>query len=338
MLQSQGRRTEMSRPVHVLELPHHEMVEVIRSTDAPVFLAVNPVEFHGPHLSLHNDKLITEGLSRDLHAALAAGRSDFPFLVAHDLELGVEPCSGPGTRHVPYALVRRAVLEAVRALAEVGAKRIVINTFHGGGLHNLAIEEACRTFARAGGRAFAPLAVALRAMVELDPALLDDAVATVPAAERARVAEDLRFDFHAGWLETSLALHYAPESVSPRYVDLPPAAALTRDPLLGMLSRTARTLGSKRTAAELDFLATAVSWPRLRPFVGYTGRPHLATAEAGARIAARFIERYAAAARDVLEGDADPPAAPFRFLPALTLGGRLAPTFVPPGDIDAALP
>lgn len=328
----------MTAPIHILDLPHHEMVDVIRSTDAPIFLAVNPVEFHGPHLSLHNDRLITEGLSRDLHAALARGRDDYPFLVAHDLELGAEPCSGPGTRHVSYALVRSAVLEAVRALEELGAKRIVINTFHGGGLHNLAIEEACRAFGRSGGRAFGPLAVALRAMVDLDPALLADAVATVPDVHRAAVAEDLRFDFHAGWLETSLALHYAPQSVSPRYVDLRPAAALRRDPLLGLLSRTAAAIGARSTATELDFLATAVSWPRLRPFVGYTGRPHLATAEAGARIAARFIERYAAVAKDVLEGGAELPRAPFRYLRAVTLGGRLAPTFVPPRDIDAALP
>ncbi|MBL9025461.1 MAG: creatininase family protein [Myxococcales bacterium] len=325
----------MTKPIPILELSHAEMVETIRATDAPVFVAVNPVEFHGPHLSLHNDKLVTEGLSRDLHAALADGRADFPFLVAHELELGVEPCSGPGTRHVPYAHVRAVLLETVRALAEIGVKRIVINTFHGGGLHNLAIEEACAAFTKGGGRAFAPLAIALRSMVDLDPTLLEDALQVVPEAERRAVAEDLRFDFHAGWLETSLALHYAPTSVSPRFTSLRPAPSLAPDPLLRGATTIARLVGARGLATELDFLATAVTWPRLRPFIGYTGRPHLASAEAGARIAATFIARYAEAARAVLYGAADQPRAPFRFLPALTLGGRLAPTFVPLSDIDA---
>ena len=320
----------MTDAVMLLELPHHEMVRLVRSTDAPVFVAVNPVEFHGPHLSLHNDKLVTEGLSREIHA--------FPFLVAHDLEVGAEPCSGPGTRHVPYRHVRATLLETVRALAEIGARRIVINTFHGGGLHNLAIEQACRAFEAAGGRAFGPLAIALRAMVEFDPALLGDAIETLPDRERAAVVDELRFDFHAGWLETSLALHYAPASVSPRHVDLAPAVSLPRDRFIGAASAVAHRFGAGGLAAELDFLATAATWTRVRPFVGYTGRPHLATAEAGRRIAARFVERYAEAAEAVLYGKGEIPRAPFRYLPALTLGGRLEPTFVPADGIVADPP
>ena len=35
-----------------------------------MFVPVNPVEYHGPHLSLHNDAVITRGVARDLHAAL----------------------------------------------------------------------------------------------------------------------------------------------------------------------------------------------------------------------------------------------------------------------------
>ncbi len=328
----------MTSPVFLLDLPHHRMVELLASTDAPVFVAVNPVEFHGPHLSLHNDRLVTEGLSRDLHAALAKGRSGpFPYLVAHDLELGVEPCSGPGTRHIAYASVREALLETVRALAEVGAKKLVINTFHGGGLHNLAIEAACDAFERAGGRAFAPLAVALQAMVDFDHELLADPLATLPEPERSRVRETLRFDFHAGWLETSLALHYAPGSVSPEHRALPPAPSLGRDRAIGFASAVARRLGAAAISAELDFLASAATWTKLRPFPGYTGFPALATAEAGRRIASRFVARYVELAEPVLFGEAPCPRAPFRYLPALTLGGRLEPTFVPTADVRAAL-
>jgi creatinine amidohydrolase len=339
VLQGEGEGT-LTEAVFLLDLPHHEMVRAIASTEAPVFLAINPVEFHGPHLSLHNDRLVTDGLSRDLHAALAAERGgSFPLLVAHDLELGVEPCSGPGTRHVAYANVRATLLEAVRALAEVGVRRLVINTFHGGGLHNLAIEAACDAFERTGGRAFAPLAVALQAMVSFDDTLLADALATLEEPERGRVREGLRFDFHAGWLETSLALHYAPASVSPRHRELAPAPSLGRDRALGLASTLARRFGAAGVAAELDFLASAATWTRQRPFLGYTGFPRLASAEAGRRIAAAFVAQYIAMGRDVLYGAPRPtPRAPFRFLPALTLGGRLEPTFVPTPEVKASIP
>lgn len=42
------------------------------SSGAPVYLPVNPIEYHGPHLSLLNDHLISVGLAGDLHAELAS--------------------------------------------------------------------------------------------------------------------------------------------------------------------------------------------------------------------------------------------------------------------------
>src|SRR5690606_8248048 len=137
---SSTMRSNVTTPIHVLDLPHREARALLASTDAPVFLAMNPVEFHGPHLSLHNDRLITAGLSRDLHRALARDRTDYPYLVVDDLELGVEPASGPGSRHARFADAVRIVVEACRALVELGARRAVLNTFHGGALHNLAID------------------------------------------------------------------------------------------------------------------------------------------------------------------------------------------------------
>jgi len=64
-------------------------------------------------------------------------------------------------------------------------------------------------------------------------------------------------------------------------------------------------------------------------------RPDLASAECGRCIAERFVERYAEVGERVLwEGEAAP-RAPFSFLEALTLGGRLEPTFVPVAEVTA---
>src|SRR5438105_3637126 len=103
----------------------------LTATGAPVYLPINPVEYHGPHLSLHNDALISRGLATDLHARLAARHPEWPFLVADDLEVGVDPCPGRGTRHTPYPIACALIREACRALAELGAERVVLMTFHG---------------------------------------------------------------------------------------------------------------------------------------------------------------------------------------------------------------
>ncbi len=330
----------MTTATNVLDLPHHEARSLLSATRAPVFVAMNPVEFHGPHLSLHNDRHVTAGLSRDLHARLSEGRSDYPFLVVDDLELGVEPASGPGSRRTSYADARRAIVETCRALVELGARRAVINTFHGGALHNLAIDEGVRVFERAGGRAVAPLAIALARMVDFDEADVADALDVVHAtpAERAALRASVRFDFHAGWLETSLALHYAPRTVSPIHRELPPAPELGRDRALALAERVARTVGAGRISDELAFVSTAATWSRLRPFLGYTGMPHLASREAGARLADRFVDRYAEVARAVLDGGASAPRAPFAWMPWLTLNGRVDATHVPTDQVASRAP
>ena len=53
----------------LLDLPHRE-ARRLAAEDRPVYLLVNPVEYHGPHLSLHNDQHVSLGLTGALDAAL----------------------------------------------------------------------------------------------------------------------------------------------------------------------------------------------------------------------------------------------------------------------------
>ena len=51
-------------PVSLFDLPHDAARRLVQS-GAPVYLFVNPVEYHGPHLPLHNDRIIAHGIARD---------------------------------------------------------------------------------------------------------------------------------------------------------------------------------------------------------------------------------------------------------------------------------
>src|SRR5260370_8464775 len=144
----------------------HAQARALLAAGAPVFLPVNPVEYHGPHLSLHNDGLVSRGLGRDIHAVLAQSEGDWPCLVTSDLEVGVDPCPGPGTRATPFRQVRSLVLEACRRLVELGAQRVVLVTFHGGPLHNLPLDSGVRWLTAHGVRPLAPLNLLLRAMLD----------------------------------------------------------------------------------------------------------------------------------------------------------------------------
>jgi creatinine amidohydrolase len=311
------------------ELPHAR-ARALLASGAPVYLPVNPVEYHGPHLSLHNDALISQGVLRDIHKAVVQECDDWPLLVASDLEVGVDPCPGPGTRVTPYRDVRALVVQACRRLADLGAQRVVLVTFHGSPLHSLAIDAGVRCLSRAGVRALSPMNLLLRAMLEIRPEDYADAYATIrDDEERALAMREANTDFHAGFIETSLSLHYAPESVDPGYTRLPPCPAIAPDVGLLAAARVAAWLGRAALARELRFAAVGSGWYALRPFPGYTSRPHRATREAGATIARYMVGEFAAVTARVLRGVEEAPAPIMRWIAPLTLGGSIPTGGVP---------
>jgi len=315
----------VTAPIHLFDLPHDEARRLLGS-GAPVFMFVNPVEYHGPHLSLHNDRLISLGLAGDLHARLARTRVDLPFLVGADLEIGIDPAPGPGSRHTPYALARELVREACRALCELGATEVVLMTFHGAPLHNLVLEAGAEVCREMGAKALVPMHLLLEDMLLLtDPSPYAPAVAHVDdQAARERLLSSLRTDFHAGFFESSLTLHYAPDSVSECIGSLPPCPEVTPDPSLQLLSKAAQLVGRTVFANELAFAAIGRGWGEMRPFYGYTSEPAHAAASAGQFFAKIIVDRFAAATMAVLHGGAAAPQPVLRWVETLSLGGRLS--------------
>jgi creatinine amidohydrolase len=308
--------------MNLLDTPHARAREALAS-GAPVWLPINPIEYHGPHLSLRNDALLCAGLTRDLHRRISARWPTWPLLEACDLEIGVQPVPGPGSRAVTYQAAKRAIVLACGALAELGARRVVLATFHGSPLHGLAIEAGVRYLRARGVQAVAPFNLLLHRLLRTDSSCFSDAYQWVedPSERRAMVAA-FPYDFHAGFLETSFALHYAPQSVDPRYRDLPDCPVVTRDPVLKAASATAARLGRIWLSRELDIAACGTGWYALRPFPGYTGKPRLASAQSGALLARKFVDLIADDVADALDGR-PPPFRPLAWwLPVLSLGGR----------------
>jgi creatinine amidohydrolase len=309
--------------LRLLDLPHRDAERAL-ATGAPVFLPVNPVEYHGPHLSLHNDRLISLALSKGLHARLVARHPTWPLLLAEDVEIGVEPCPGPGTRHTPYGTAVRVIRETCRALAELGARRVVFMTFHGSPLHAGALEEGIDELAKHGVPGYSPFNIVVRNLVEPgDLELYSEAVASVPAAERQAVLRELPLDFHAGFFETSMALWAAPDSVSASHVDLPPCPPIPVDERLELAAIVAAAAGKAQLARDLGFASRGVGWQQLRPFPGYTGRPALASRAAGDVFARAILDLYDAPADDVLFGRVRSPAPIMQWTRHATLDGRI---------------
>jgi creatinine amidohydrolase len=304
----------------LFDLPQSQL-KTLLATGTPVYLTVNPVEFHGPHLSLHNDRFISLGLIRDLHAQIGRGA---PLLIADDLEVGVGPAPGPGSRPTPFSIVRSLIVEACERLADLGAQRVVIMTFHGDPLHNVAIAAGVAALKARGVIALSPFNDLLAEMLVLEPHRFAPALAHVPEPLRTEMLGELKYDFHAGFFETSIALHYAPETVSPDYVHLPPCPPVTSFRPFAIASKVAGKLGVSTLAQELAFAARGKGWHAVPGYPGYTSRPSLATPEAGAFFAREIVARFAGVSERVLYQNGKEPAPIMSWSAALSLNGRLA--------------
>jgi creatinine amidohydrolase len=120
-----------------------------------------------------------------------------------------------------------------------------------------------------------------------------------------------------------MALHCAPESVSPDYRSLPPCPDVRPQQSFMLAARAARAVGAETLARELTFAAIGLGWNALRPFPGYTGRPHRATPQAGAIFARAILDGYEPLVEDVMAGRAQSPPPIMSWAGTLSLGGRL---------------
>lgn len=275
----------------------------------------------GPHLPLHNDELISRGLARELVDEVWPGQD---VLVGGRLEMGVDPCPGPGSRGFSHDAVKAAVVQAADTLWDLGAKKLVVMTFHGLPLHEHELEAGCERFRRRGGRALNPMNVVMDTLITVDGRRFAPAVAHVADEhERLALLDAIPLDFHGGFFETSLTLHHAPASVAPDWTSLKPCPPLPLDPALARREKAARRLGKTRLADELRVAAYSQGWATIRPFPGYTSAPHRATPQAGAYFAERLRELIAPVLRAVLEDGRRAPKPVMEWVLWATLGGRM---------------
>ena len=283
--------------IRLFERPHAEALRLV-SSGAPVYVFLNPVEFHGPHLPLNTDYLISWNLAQRLHerihTALAAGSE---VLVGDVIQLGVDPAPGPGSQHTPRRELTRILLRSLKGLVKLGVQRVVFMTFHGSPGQAAVIEKGIRWLRSQGVPSLNPFNLVLQQLIEYDPRRFDSVFALIsePRA-REKWRAQMGHDFHGGMLETSFLLDLAPEHVAPSYQELPDAPDLRGAPLLRAAAQVAAVLGRQRLSTELRFASIAVEWTRLNPHPGYTGAPRWASPEMGALLVEDALRDYARAA------------------------------------------
>ena len=274
------------------------------------FVAIGPLEVHGPHLPLGTDIFVAEDL-RDRYVEDFLKRyPGHSAVVLPTVPIGGDALPMNGSLDVSARDLEGFLVAWGRGLSRGGFRYLVVADNHGGPRHLLAAEAASRTLWRRHHVALLnPFVEEFRRMVDLDEELLDSV-----EMDAGRVG-DLS-DLHAGTNETSLAL--ASDRILPvdDYTGLP-----RRDPpppgrVAGTMASLLGLLGARRLSMEVRRLGSVIAWAGSEG-PGYIGAPGEASSEAGERMIAYRAEVAAEMIDRILAGEspaARPPLWPLRLL------------------------
>jgi creatinine amidohydrolase len=245
---------------------------------------IGAIEAHGPHLPLGADALGAVDQLGDVQAYLLA--EGFPSIIGPPLNIGITTEAGddqrdgtsiyPGSLTISSATFVALYVDLLRSLNVNGFKRLFLYSGHLGGRHLTAMAnaavQASRDFPGLDAYALIDSERLARLNLPASPNILPivDGL-NFPMLKDMLGGSEPAFTTHADGWETSLMLHYRPDSVRDGYADLPPSPSL---PFLKAEEAGDRTLNP----------------------LGIGGFPtSTATAEVGRRIAAYRTQRIGAA-------------------------------------------
>ena len=163
-------------------------------------LPVAAVEQHGPHLPLHVDATLLQGV---IDAALPQLPADLPalFLPPQNVGFSTEHTAFPGTLTLSPATVIALWTELGACVARAGVKKLLLLNGHGGQVSVMDIvarelRQQCGLLVYSASWFSLPLPDAVQGLFS---------------------AEEHRFGIHAGEIETSMMLHLAPQTVRMEY-------------------------------------------------------------------------------------------------------------------------
>lgn len=231
------------------------------SLRAPEFARIDPmrtiailptaaIEQHGPHLPVGTDLIINEHLCAFL-AESAPADMDLRILPMMAVGKSNEHLWCPGTLTLSASTALAAWTEIGLSVARAGVKKIVILNSHGGNADLISI-----------------LARELRVQAGMLAVRLGWGAMGLP--EGMYSPQETRFGIHGGDVETSLLLHFRPETVE-----------------MGA-ARDFRSTAETGTISPVGAVAYGWVSSDLNP-AGVVGEAHLATAEKGRATAAHFV-------------------------------------------------
>ncbi len=275
-----------------------------------LFMAVSPLEAHGPHLPVGSDLMISEALCDRYITAFSEAFPDYQPVRLPSLVLGADVLPRLGSIGVPARLLEQTLVHCAKMLSQQGFRYLVIADNHGGPRHLLGMEAAAR-------RAFRKYNFYL-----INP-FVDEFAQMLSSSEDLMRVTGLKNDrmgalndLHAGTNETSLLRATHPEGVRDVVRQLSPEAPPSPGWILTTLERFLCRLGFWQLATDLAALGSIARWSRTTKSA-YIGAPRESSVEAGEAMLSWRVNNMITIFQRVSKGESirfRPPLWAVRFL------------------------
>ncbi|MCA9514915.1 MAG: creatininase family protein [Myxococcales bacterium] len=183
-----------------------------------VWVAVSPLEVHGPHLPTATDVVEARGFGRAIMQRFAERFPEVTHVELPAYHVAADVLPHAGSVAFRPATVRRVVEDVAASLARQGFRHVWLTNFHAGPRHLVAMEVAADAVSRRHGARVLSVFSLLLAHLNGGSQEIADVLGPLPGIAR----DDLVGDAHGGALETSLMLHLLGEHVAADYAALPP--------------------------------------------------------------------------------------------------------------------
>jgi creatinine amidohydrolase len=193
------------------ELTSPAVAELDRQKTA-FFIAVSPLEGHGPHLPLGVDYFDAGFFAKRLADMLLLQRPDFDAIIIPTVPLGAQVYRQPGSLRTESRALYRVIAGLGESLAVWGFRYIFVLSGHGSPKHIVAIESACVKISRRYKIQMHDL-FGVMAIKFLRGQFVDQISEQLYRPLSPPEKELLKSDIHGGWWETSMMLLLHPDLV-----------------------------------------------------------------------------------------------------------------------------
>ncbi|OLT51994.1 creatinine amidohydrolase [Corynebacterium sp. CNJ-954] len=238
-------------------------VPAVLSEDSVLVLPTGAIEPHGPHLPVSTDLTVADAVASEAVTQAAASGTDVWLLPPLAYTKSDEHALLPGTMWLRPETFFQTVVDLGRSIAATPARRLLFVNCHGGNsaLLGVALRELRRRFD-------------LHTFLMSGPALPGE-------TERG-------IGVHAGWAETSMMLHIAPD-----LVDMSAANVLGPQVADTVADCSHIGFGAPGRAVTFGWLSTDLSES------GVVGDPTGASSEVGRRLFTQRVDEIVAALPEI---------------------------------------